>query len=176
MWLPEMNNISNAWTLLVYKIPTHPTRLRLKIWRKLQSMGAVYLQDAVCLLPSRSDLDENMEYVADSIQEMGGTSHLFTAKSVFAEGADRLIESFRQLADSRYADITERIEKVQSSIASAASLTALESAEEELKRERIAYLKTRRVSYFGSDREAQVEQHLDTLRRSLDGIHRGSTK
>jgi hypothetical protein len=139
-------------------------------------MGAVYLQDAVCLLPSRSDLDENMEYVADSIQEMGGISHLFSAKSVFAEGADRLIQSFRQLADSRYGEITERIERAESSLATAASLTALESAEEELKRERIAYLKAKRLSYFGSERETQVEQHLDMLRRSLDGIHRGSTK
>src|SRR5437899_2513667 len=44
---------SQKWTLLVYRIPAQPTRLRLQIWRRLQKMGALYLQNAVCLLPSR---------------------------------------------------------------------------------------------------------------------------
>jgi len=164
------------WTLLVYRIPQQPSRLRLQIWRRLQRMGALYLQDAVCLLPARPDLQENMQYIGETIAEMEGTYHLFSAKSIFAEGTERLIQNFRQLADTRYEEIGARIKNVEASLEEAASLTELETAEEELKRERIAYLKAKRLAYFGSGSEREVENRLDTLRRSLDGLHRGSNK
>ena len=171
-----MKELSAEWTLLVYKIPANPSRLRLQVWRRLQRMGALYLQDAVCLLPARPDLVENMQYIAQTIAEMEGIYHLFTAKSLFSDGTERLVQQFRHLADTRYADISERIKIVEATLEDAASLTALETAEEDLKRERVAYLKAKRLSYFGSDWEVEVETHLDTLRCSLDDIHRGTNK
>ncbi len=171
-----MDRSTLEWTLLVYKIPSLPSRLRLQIWRRLQRMGALYLQDAVCLLPARPDLQENMQYIGEAIAEMEGTYHLFSAKTMFEEGTEQLIRNFRQLADMRYEEIGARIKSVEASLEGAASLTDLENAEEELKRERIAYLKTKRLSYFGSDIEREVENRLDTLRRALDAIHRGSNK
>jgi hypothetical protein len=167
-----METPPNTWTLLVYKIPSQPTRLRLQIWRKLQRMGVLYLQDAVCIVPSRPDLDENMQYIAETIAEMGGTYYLFTASTFFPEGARRLADGFRDLADAAFHEIAERIEKAQTALSEAASLTALEEVEEELKRERVAYLRARRLAYFGNDKEKKVEERLDTLRRTLDDLHR----
>lgn len=172
----QMASTNLEWTLLVYKIPPQPTRLRLQIWRRLQRMGALYLQDAVCVLPARADLQENMQYIGETITEMDGTYHLFTAKCIFADGGERIVDSFRQLADMRYEEIAARTRIVEASLEAAVSLTALEGAEEDLKRERIAYLKAKRLAYFGSDRENEVERRLDTLRSSLDDIHRGSGK
>jgi len=162
----------NPWTLLVYKIPSQPTRLRLQIWRKLQRMGALYLQDAVCVVPSRPDLDENMQYIAEAIAEMGGTYHLFKASTFFPEGDARLAGGFRDLADTAFEEIAKRVEAAQSALTKAAGLTALEAAEEELKRERVAYLRAKRLAYFGSDKATAVGKQLDTLRRSLDDLHR----
>src|SRR5438445_12685571 len=93
---------SNQWMLLVYKIPTQPTRLRLQIWRKLQRMGAVYLQDAVCLLPSRPELDENMQYGAENIQEMGRTCHLFSARATLPGWPQQVPKDFRAPADNEH--------------------------------------------------------------------------
>jgi hypothetical protein len=135
-------------------------------------MGALYLQDAACIVPSRPDLDENMHYIAESIAEMGGTYHLFTASTFFPEGARRLADGFRDLADASFEEIARRVERAQAALGEAASLTALEEAEEELKRERVAYLRARRLAYFGSDRETEVETRLDALRCSLDELHR----
>jgi hypothetical protein len=167
-----MTTSLHTWTLLVYKIPSQPSRLRLQIWRKLQRMGALYLQDAVCVVPSRPDLDENMQYIAEAIAEMGGTYHLFKASAFFPEGDTRLAEGFRDLADTALEEIAERVEAAQSALEKAASLTALEAAEEELKRERVAYLRARRLAYFGSEKEAAVETQLDALRCALDDLHR----
>ena len=167
-----MTSTSETWTLLVYKIPSHPTRLRLKIWRKLQSMGALYLQDAVCLLPSRSDLDENMQYVADSIQEMGGSAHLFAATSLLPEGTRQVKAEFRLQADCRLIEIAGHLEQIQATLDSVKEPGAMEQVEEELKRERVAYLRARRLAYFGNTREDEVDARLDILKRSLDELYR----
>src|SRR5262249_28104740 len=149
-WLRAMADSPYEWTLLIYKIPAHPTRLRLQIWRKLQRMGALYLQNAVCLLPSRPDLVENMHYVAGAIEEMGGTCHLFSASALLPGETGRLADEFRALADSNLDEISLRLDKLHVALETAASPSALERVEEELKRERIAYLRARRLAYFGS--------------------------
>src|ERR1051325_6176470 len=117
---------SNEWSLLVYRIPPQPTRLRLQIWRRLQKMGAVYLQNAICLLPSRPDLVENMEYIASMIEEMGGASFLFSATAALPGTDERLQEEFRSQTDSRLDEIIERLGKVEASLDSAVSPGALE--------------------------------------------------
>ena len=48
----------------------------------------------------------------------------------------------------------------------------LEQIEEELKRERVAYLRARRLSYFGGTREAEVDTLLEALKRTLDDLYR----
>src|ERR1051326_6131979 len=95
-----MSSTQSAWTLLIYKIPTQPSRLRLLIWRKLQAMGGLYVQNAACLLPSRPDLNENMQYIAARIEEMGGSCYLFSASALLPGSAERLIEEFRAQAGS----------------------------------------------------------------------------
>src|SRR2546427_11838557 len=97
------------WTILVYRIPANPSRLRLQIWRKLQRTGALYLQNAACILPARPDLDENMQYIAAAIEEMGGTAHLFTAKMPLPGADERIITEFRALADGRLEEIVARL-------------------------------------------------------------------
>lgn len=161
-----------SWTLLVYKIPSQPSRLRLQIWRKLQRMGALYLQDAVCVVPARPDLDENMQYIAEAITEMGGTYHLFRASAFFPEGNDRLAEGFRVLAGTSFEKIAVRITAIEGAMSDDAGLTGLEEVEEELKRERVAYLRATRLAYFGSDKKETAEKRLDALRDSLDDTHR----
>jgi hypothetical protein len=168
-----MTDEPNEWVLLIYRIPPHPTRLRLSVWRRLQKMGALYLQDAVCALPARADLTENMQYVAEAIAEAGGVCHLFSANTLLPGGGTQLVESFRALADARFSEIGERARGVEALLSAANSPEALEKAEEELKRERVAYLRARRLAYFGGGQEVQVEARLDALRAALDEIHRG---
>lgn len=171
--MARVSTSTSLWTLLVYKIPTQPSRLRLLIWRKLRAMGALYVQHAACLLPSRPDLDENMQYIAAQIEEMGGSCYLFSASALLPGGPERLVDEFRAQADIDLDEIIARLESVRLALERAASPSALEHAEGELKRERVAFLRARRLAYFGSTREAEVESRLDALKRSLDDLDRG---
>src|SRR5579859_3964751 len=153
-----MAELPRSWTLLVYRLPPMPTRLRIQVWRKLQAIGAVYLQDGVAALPSRDDLDENLSYVAQMVEEMGGSSLLLKANSFRPRDSEQLVERFRAVADARMREISERIDRTP--VPEVVSFGALAKSEEELKRERLSYLKARRLNHCGSDLEKEVESKL----------------
>ncbi|MFC0860883.1 Chromate resistance protein ChrB [Sphaerimonospora cavernae] len=39
------------WMVLIYRVPSEPTRLRATVWRRLKRLGAVYLQNSAAALP-----------------------------------------------------------------------------------------------------------------------------
>jgi Protein ChrB, N-terminal len=98
------------WTLLVYRVPTEPASGRVSIWRDLKQMGALYLQQCVCILPARDDLAPRLAKVTGKIPELGGERWLFTLPSVEADDEARLIANFRTLRNKEYAEIVEECE------------------------------------------------------------------
>src|SRR3990172_2008492 len=84
------------WALLVYRIPSHPTRLRAQIWRKLRRCGAVYLQQSVCLLPATSELTENLPWMAEEMEGMGGEATVFRGLCLSPRAEGRLVGQFRK--------------------------------------------------------------------------------
>jgi len=138
-------------------------------------MGALYLQDGVCLLPDQPDLTENLAFLAASIAEMEGTSHLFSAEAVLPGGAERIADAFRTSADARLGEIVANLEAISGVLDRAVAPSDWERAEQGLKRERVAYLHVRRRAYFGSSRETEVDVRLDRLRRRLDDRYRSGS-
>uniref|UniRef100_A0A4P9D7U5 ChrB domain protein n=1 Tax=hospital metagenome TaxID=1755691 RepID=A0A4P9D7U5_9ZZZZ len=60
------------WLLLTYKVPPEPAKKRIALWRKLTGMGAVYLQNGVCLLPTTDDHTRRLKIIENQINEMAG--------------------------------------------------------------------------------------------------------
>ena len=49
----------DRWLLLVHQIPAKPAYLRVKVWRRLQSIGAVAVKNAVYALPAGEQAQED---------------------------------------------------------------------------------------------------------------------
>jgi hypothetical protein len=45
--------LAHSWLLLVHQLPAKPAYLRVKIWRRLQDLGAIAVKNAVHALPTR---------------------------------------------------------------------------------------------------------------------------
>ena len=43
-----------GWLVLIYRVPPEPTRLRSTVWRRIKSLGAIYLQNSAAALPPAS--------------------------------------------------------------------------------------------------------------------------
>ena len=47
----QMNPENFRWLLLIHQLPAKPAYLRVKVWRRLQALGAVAVKNAVYALP-----------------------------------------------------------------------------------------------------------------------------
>jgi hypothetical protein len=96
---------SLPWILLSSRLPREPSRLRLAIWRRLKRLGAVLIHDAVWMLPADAKTQEAFEWLAEEIEEQGGTAWVWEAVGLSAAQDRAAVESFRREADARYAEI-----------------------------------------------------------------------
>src|SRR5215217_6843178 len=94
-----------VWILLSSRVPRQPTRLRLAIWRRLKRHGAVLIHDAVWVLPADAKTREAFEWLAQEIEEQGGTAWVWEAAGLSPAQDQAAVELFRHEADGRYAQI-----------------------------------------------------------------------
>ncbi len=98
------------WLLLHYKLPPEPSALRVYIWRKLKRLGAVFFQDTVWLLPFTSHTQEQFQWLAAEIVEMGGEAALWQAQPDLLVNEDSLVSKFREQVDKGYEDLLDQLE------------------------------------------------------------------
>ncbi|HJU27701.1 MAG TPA: chromate resistance protein ChrB domain-containing protein [Candidatus Binataceae bacterium] len=97
----------SRWLLLIHQIPPKPDYFRVKIWRRLQRIGAVAVKNSVYVLPKSDSTLEDFQWIAREIAEGGGEASL--CEAAFVEGLnDAHIESlFRAARDADYAAVAE---------------------------------------------------------------------
>jgi ChrB-like protein len=99
------------WLLLIYRVPSQPSRLRVAVWRDLKRLGALYLQQAVCVLPDVSDVRSRLEEVRRRIDEMDGGKTIFLElDSVTDDVRQQFVDGFRANSAKEYAEIVEECE------------------------------------------------------------------
>jgi hypothetical protein len=132
------------WLLLAYRIPREPTAGRVYVWRKLKQLGAVALQDAVWVLPATSRTQEQFQWLAAEVVDLGGDVSLFTSELLFSNDAKSLREAFEQPIRERYQAI----------------LAALKRKKPDLSALSKQYVEAQARDYFPSDLGERVRTRL----------------
>lgn len=159
--------------MLVYKLPSEPSRYRASVWRKLKAAGAVYLQNGVAALPDDSSGERVMRGVVREVREFGGMVHLFRGESVGKWGD--LVEVFDEARNAEYAEVLERCRDFHAELDRERSAGNLNFAELEENEEDIAKLeawvvKIRSRDRFGASLSEEVERELEACRRDLQSF------
>ena len=68
------------WVLISVSTAGAADALRVQVWRKLRSLGALYLQQSVCLLPSRPEVVKEVRRLADRIRHQGGAVRVLSMR------------------------------------------------------------------------------------------------
>jgi hypothetical protein len=103
---------SAGWLLLVHQLPPRPTNLRVRVWRRLQDVGAVALKNSVYVLPASDQSREDFEWITSEIQELHGEATVFAVHSIDAFSNDEVVAAFRQARETDYADLMREAETV----------------------------------------------------------------
>jgi hypothetical protein len=145
-----------TWVLLSSRLPREPSRLRLGVWRRLKRLGAVLLHDAVWVLPADAGTREALEWLAEEIEEQGGTAFVWEATGLSSDQDRHLVDLFRRDADARYAGIEATARAISRSTSRRRRSRARASAESR----RAAAMRQVR----GLQRALRLEQRRDYFR------------
>ena len=171
------NETARQWMLLIYKVPQDPTRFRTYLWRQMRMLGALNLQQMVCLLPKTPDLESEFMRLAYKIEEFGGEANLLTITSPSKEWEDRIIAGFNTTVDEEYAEIAENEERFQDEIRRESrkqKFTFTELEDMEADREKISreMAKVQARDFFGSLGRLKAESQMAESRKLFEEFSR----
>jgi Protein ChrB, N-terminal len=92
----------SKWLVMTYRIPREPTAGRVYVWRKMKQLGAVAVQDAVWVLPATTRTQEQFQWLATEITELGGEATYWTADIVYESGDQSLRQQFEMPVEKAY--------------------------------------------------------------------------
>jgi len=106
----RVNETPRVWILLVHQLPARPTNLRVRIWRKLQKLGAVSIKNSVYVLPANEKTHEDFQWLKQEIESAGGEAAVFRAGSVEGTTDEEILNAFRDARDAEFAAITAELD------------------------------------------------------------------
>ncbi len=104
------------WILLIHQLPPKPTNLRVRIWRKLQKLGAVAIKNSVYVLPANEKTHEDFQWLKQEIESAGGDATVLQAASVEGATDEEIIAAFRKARDEEFAAITAELDGLTGAI------------------------------------------------------------
>ncbi len=165
-----------SWRVLIYRVPTEPASKRVAVWRDLKRLGALYLQQCVCIFPSIPTLTAEVDQVAAKIPALGGETFLLEVPRLQPEDEARIVEAFRAQRASEYAEIIEECEtKFVKEIEfehfrQNYTFEEAEEIEQDLDKIRRWFDRVRERDWFEADRRDEVEAWLTRCQTLLSGF------
>ena len=164
------------WLVLVYRVPSEPASRRVAIWRELKRLGALYLQQCVCILPDVPKIAAELERIGAKIEAMAGEHTVFDVPRLRPEAETRIVAAFRALRDKEYAEIVEECETKfikEIDFEHFRENYTFEEAEEiaqDLDKIRRWYASIRERDWFAAERSGEVEVWLERCQTLLAGF------
>src|ERR1700693_3585115 len=101
---------ANRFTVLVYRMPAKPTAGRVAVWRQLKKIGAIYLQQSVCVFPANSEVRRDLAPILKRIADAAGEFHLLALRKLDMAEERKLIQQFQDQTSNHYQEIIENCE------------------------------------------------------------------
>ncbi|MBI1852262.1 MAG: chromate resistance protein [Planctomycetes bacterium] len=159
------------WLLLIHQLPPKPSYFRVKIWRRLQRLGAVAIKNSVYALPKNEQTQEDFQWVRREILQGGAEATICEAH--FVEGLDdREIEAlFRAARDVDYREVAVSARDLAKSLGAndRPSKDGRPNPEVELERlkQRVAEIGT--IDFFSARGRKAAEESVAALETQLQG-------
>src|SRR5215470_8457977 len=131
----------DGWLLLMHQLPPKPDYFRVKIWRRLQRLGAVAIKNSVYALPKTEQAQEDFQWLLREIVKGKGEASICEANFVDGLSNEQIEAQFQTARDQEYGQVA----------AAGRKLTAL--------------FPTRRA--LDNALRAEIEGEIEKLRRRL---------
>ena len=157
---------ATQWLVLVYQFPKGPDSRRVKVWRRLQSIGAVAIKNSVYVLPCNEQSREDFAWLLTELQSSGADGVILESQFVDGMSDHQVGDLFSAARDNDYTGLIEEVEEVLAALPRNAEI----DDEEERRRARSMFERARKriaeieaIDFFGAERHDEAEAAMRTL-------------
>jgi hypothetical protein len=161
----------SGWLVLIYRVPSEPTRLRSTVWRRIKSLGAIYLQNSAAALPRTGPAERSLRKLRREILDMSGSAVLLSCDVLAGEPEVRA--QFQGARNDEYEEITDKCQDFLAQVekeytANHFTYAELEENEVDLVKLKSWFSRVRDRDVFGADGRAETVSALATCEQSLE--------
>ncbi|MFE2842082.1 Chromate resistance protein ChrB [Streptomyces scopuliridis] len=161
-----------GWLLVAVSTAGAADSLRVAVWRKLRGLGAVYVQQSVCLLPDRAPVAGAVRRLVAKVRAEGGTARCLHLRLDDPVELGELIGEFRAAVAVEYGEVLERLpafftEIEAETVKGRTTYAEVEESEADLTRFESWVAKITARDYFAAPAGAEVRAELERARAAM---------
>src|SRR6516164_3236579 len=141
-----------SWLLLLHQLPAKPAYARVKLWRRLQALGAVAVKNAVYALPASPEAQEDFEWAMKEIAAADGEGMIVEARLIDGLSDDAVRGLFKSAREADYRALAKEIRAVEKGAAPA-----------QVARLRAEAARIVAIDFFGANGREDVEARLAAI-------------
>ena len=159
------NNTSTRWLVLIHQFPQEPGSLRVKIWRRLQSIGAVAIKNSMYVLPMNDQTQEDFQWVLRELVAGGADGAILESRFIDGMSDQQIWGLFDTARDTDYAAIAEEVREFLSKLPKDLSKHEehLRDARNQLARFRKKLTEIEVIDFFGANGREAAEGLVNAL-------------
>lgn len=155
------------WLLLIHQLPSKPAYLRVKIWRRLQGIGAVAIKSTVYALPATADTREDFAWLLKEIVAGGGEAMVCEARLIDGLSDDRARALFDGARDADYEAIANEARALAATLGAAAGGEEKTEERAQARRLRKRLADVMAIDFFGATGRLGAEGSIAELEGRL---------
>lgn len=163
----DTSSADQRWLLLIHQLPSKPAYFRVKVWRRLQGIGAVAVKSTVYALPANAETQEDFEWLLKEIVEGGGEAMVCEARLIdgLSDGQARAL--FDAARDEDYEEISREARSLTSRLTAAGTDDERAEFRSQAKRLRKRLADIATIDFFGATGRLSAESLVAEIERKL---------
>jgi hypothetical protein len=152
-----------SWWAFAFYLPGESAYARVKVWRRLQDIGAASFKKALYLLPATPETLEDLEWTLKEVISAGGQGVIFSSNVVEGLSDGELAALFDTAREVQYKALAEEVRKALTSLdRTRGRPSAAEVSDQVLQfRERLSAIEA--IDFFQANGREQVQALIDSL-------------
>ncbi len=155
------------WLMLIHQLPAKPAYARVKVWRRLQALGAVTVKGSVYALPANSETREDFAWLAKEIVESDGEAIVCEAALIEGLSDGELQALFDQARDEDYARIAAEARELAARLGETLPDNVLAEIASQAARLRKQLDAVVAIDFFGAEGRATAEGLVSGIEAAL---------
>lgn len=158
---------AERWLLLIHQLPARPAYLRVKVWRRLQALGAAAVKNAVYALPEGERAREDFGWLLREIASGGGEAFVCEARMIDGLTDREVRAMFDRARDADYGELARQARDLAGTLGGEPAAERRVEARAQLARLRARLAQVAAIDFFGAPGSQAAEGLLAALEDRL---------